>query len=101
VAKRARFKGNYKGIAQILVSKQMQREMEQRARGVETRCVSNAPRDTGAYASSFRVETGIRPGKKPRAESKVINDDEAAVYVEYGTSRTPRHRVMGKAAGSA
>lgn len=101
MAPRARFKGNYKGLGQILTSKQMQNEMEARARRVQSRCVATSPRDTGNYSSSFRVETGVRPGAKPRAESKVINDDEAAAYVEWGTSRTPRHRVMGRAAGSA
>ena len=100
MAARARFKANYKGIGQILTSRQMQREMETRARRVENNCVVGAPEATGSYASSFRVETGIRPGKKPRAESKVINDDEAAPYVEWGTSRTPRYRVMGRAAGA-
>jgi hypothetical protein len=100
MARKVRFKGNYKGVGQILTAKQMQREMEQRARVVERRCETTSPHDTGNYASSFRVETGIRPGPKPRAQSKVINDDEAAVYVEYGTSRTPRYRVMGRAAGA-
>ncbi len=99
--RRARFKGDYKGIGEMLVSKQMQREMEHRALRVEARCVATSPEDTGNYKSSFRVETGIRPGPKPRAESKVINDDEASTLVEWGTAKTPRFRVMGKAAGSA
>ena len=99
MAKRARFRGNYKGVGQILTSPQMQREMEARAKRVEAECVSTSPRDSGRYASSFRVETGIRQGTKPRAESKVINGDPAAPYIEYGTSRTPRYRVMGRAAG--
>lgn len=100
MAQRARFKGNYKGLGQILRSRQMQAEMELRAKRVEVRCVSSSPRDTGDYSSSFRVETGVRAGGKPRAESKVINDDAAAPYVEWGTSRTPRYRVMGRAAGA-
>lgn len=100
MASRARFRGSYKGIGQILTSKQMQDEMESRANRLEGVCQASAPHDTGAYSQSFRVETGIRTGSKPRAESKVINDDEAAVYVEYGTSRTPRYRVMGRAAGT-
>lgn len=100
MAPRARFRGNYKGVGEMLTSKQMQKEMEDRARRLEGACVADAPRDTGNYATSFRIETGIRPGPKPRAESKVINDDEAAVYVEFGTSHTPRYRVMGRAAGT-
>ena len=100
MASRARFRGNYKGIGQILTSKQMQDEMESRANRLEGVCQASAPRDTGAYVQSFRVETGIRKDGKPRAVSKLINDDDAAVYVEYGTSRTPRYRVMGRAAGA-
>jgi hypothetical protein len=100
VAPRARFKGDYKGVGKILVSKKMQDAMETRARRVESACVAGSPHDTGEYSASFRVETGIRPGSKPRAESKVINSDPAAPYVEWGTSRTPRYRVMGKAAGA-
>lgn len=100
MASKARFRGNYKGIGEILRSAQMQTEMAQRAEKVKAKAETLAPRHTGQYAASFRVETGIRAGDKPRAESKVINDDAAAVYVEYGTSRTPRHRVMGRAAGA-
>jgi hypothetical protein len=99
VAPRARFRGDYKGIGQILTSEKMQNQMESRAERLESACRTSAPRNTGSYASSFRVETGIRPGAKPRAESKVINDDFAATLVEWGTRRTPRFRVMGRAAG--
>ena len=100
MASRARFRGNYKGIGQILTSKQMQDEMESRANRLKGACQASSPRDTGAYSRSFRVETGVREGGKPRAVSRLINDDESAVYVEYGTSRTPRYRVMGRAAGA-
>lgn len=100
MARKARFRGNYKGVGQILVSKKMQAAMETRAKRVEAACVAGSPHDTGEYSASFRVETGVRPGSKPRAESKVINDDPAAPYVEWGTSRTPRFRVMGRAAGA-
>ncbi|TDD54587.1 HK97 gp10 family phage protein [Nonomuraea terrae] len=100
MAVRARFRGNYKGVGRLLASKQMQDEMESRAKRLQSACEADAPRDTGAYSQSFRVETGVRQGRTPRAESKVINDDPAAPYVEWGTSRTPRHRVMGRAAGA-
>jgi hypothetical protein len=100
MAAKTRFNPNYKGIGRILTSRQMQQEMESRAGRIAAACRAAAPRDTGSYASSFRVETGVRKGGKPRAESKVINGDPAAPYVEWGTSRTPRYRVMGRAAGA-
>jgi hypothetical protein len=100
VARKARFRGNYKGVGQMLRSRQMQEEMRQRAEDVKNKAVALAPRDTGSYVSSFRVETGVRGGSKPRAQAKVINDDSAAPYVEWGTARTPRFRVLGRAAGT-
>ncbi|MFI6510134.1 HK97 gp10 family phage protein [Streptosporangium sp. NPDC050855] len=96
---RARFRSNYKGIGEMLRSAQMQREMETRAEQVKDKAKSLAPQDSGRYADSFRVETGAREGAKSRAVSKVINYAPNAPYVEWGTSRTPRYRVMGKAAG--
>ncbi len=98
---RVRFRANYKGIGLILKSPQMQREMTARAEKIKARAESLAPRDTGSYASSFKVETYIREGKTTRAVAKVINSSNHAAYVEWGTSRTPRYRVMGRAAGSA
>lgn len=100
MAQRTRFKGDYKGIGKLLRSAQMQREMENRADPIKQRCEADSPRDSGQYAESFRIETGVRGGKKPRAQSKIINSAPNAAYVEWGTSRTPRFRVMGKAAGS-
>lgn len=98
---RARFRANYKGIGQILVSPQMQREMKARAEKVKARAEALSPEDTSQYVRSFKVETFIRKGKTSRAVAKVINDSPHAAYVEWGTSRTPRFRVMGRAAGSA
>ena len=95
---RAKFRASYKGIGEILRSQQMQREMADRADRVKSTAEALAPRETGDYAASFRVETEIREGKTRRAVAKVINDSPHATYVEWGTSRTPRHRVMGRAA---
>jgi hypothetical protein len=101
VAPRARYRQNTKAFAKVLVSKQMQDAMKDRAEQVQQRAEGIAPRDTGDYGSSFRVEVGVREGPKPRAVAKVVNDNPAAPYVEWGTSRTPRYRVMGRAAGGA
>ncbi len=100
MAPRAKFRGDYKGIGKMLRSKQMQREMETRAERVKSKAEGLAPRDSGRYADSFKVETGVREGRKPRAVSKVVNDAPNAPYVEWGTSKTPRHRTMGRAAGA-
>lgn len=98
---RAEFRADYKGIGLILKSPQMMREMKARAERVQARAVSLSPHQTGNYVASFRVETSVRVGKTTRAIAKVINDSPHATFVEWGTSRTPRHRVLGRAAGSA
>lgn len=100
MAPRARFRGNYKGIGDMLRSPQMQREMATRAERVKDKALALAPRETGQYSTSFRVEVGVREGKKPRAQAKVINDASNASYVEWGTSKTPRFRPLGRAAGA-
>lgn len=97
---RAKFRASYKGIGEILRSPQMQREMKTRAERVQAKAEALAPVETGDYAGSFRVEVELRAGKTRRAVAKVINDSPHATYVEWGTSRTPRYRVMGRAAGS-
>lgn len=96
---KAKVRASYKGIGEILRSPQMKREMEARAKRVQAKAEALAPVDTGDYVKSFRVESEIRAGKTRRAVAKVINDSPHAAYVEWGTSRTPRHRVMGRAAG--
>lgn len=95
---RAKFNASYKGIGQILRSEQMKREMKARADQIRAKAEALAPVDSGNYVESFRVETEIRKGSTTRAIAKVINDSPHAAYVEWGTSRTPRHRVMGRAA---
>ncbi|WP_353889554.1 HK97 gp10 family phage protein [uncultured Thermomonospora sp.] len=100
-AARARYRPDIRGFGRVLASRQMQEEMRQRAERVARRARELAPVDTGEYARSFRVEVGVREGPRPRAVALVINDDVAAPYVEWGTSRTPRYRVMGRAAESA
>lgn len=95
---RAKFNASYKGIGQILRSEQMKREMKARADQIKAEAEALAPVDSGNYVESFRVETEIRKGATIRAIAKVINDSPHAAYVEWGTSRTPRHRVMGRAA---
>lgn len=51
---------------------------------------ANAPRESGAYASSFAVRLGAYAGW-------VVNSDPAAAYIEFGTRDTPRFRVLGRA----
>lgn len=97
----ARYKANYKGIGRMLSSRGMQREMYNRANKVKLVAEATAPKDTGKYAESFEVESGIREGKTRRAYGRVTNDDPKAIDLEYGTKDTPKFRTLGKALEAA
>lgn len=51
---------------------------------------ATAPVDTGAYRSRFRVE-------QSGGEVYVVNDDEAAAAIEFGTADTPAHLTLMRA----
>lgn len=46
----------------------------------------NAPSDTGEYRDSIQVTQKAHGGK-----GQVGSTDEAASFIEYGTSKTPEH----------
>lgn len=99
----ARYRASYTGIGEMLRSRMMQREMYNRANKVMAVAEAIAPvgdgPDAGEYKSSFEVESGVRQGE--RAYGRVTNTSEHALWVELGTSDTPRHRVLGKALEAA
>jgi hypothetical protein len=91
----------------VLQSQGMATVLRKIAEPVKTRAESIAPVESGEYKSSFFVETRVRtapPYKTQRVVATVGNRSQHAVQVEYGTGggrRTPRHRVLGRALGSA
>lgn len=101
------FKGSYKGIGEMLRSDFMVEVMRVQAERVKAVAEAIAPvgseadgdKHPGLYKSSFRVESGVREGKKPRAVGRVVNDAPYAFHVEFGSKDTPKHRTLGKALG--
>lgn len=96
------FHADYHGIGEMLCSPEMQAEMHRRAEKVKAAAEAAAPYDPASkdgthYKDSFTVESGVREGKTRRAYGRVVNDDPAAFYIEYGTSDTPRYRTLGRA----
>lgn len=57
----------------------------------KTYAESIAPVDTGDFRNSFRVESS--PG-----EARLINDDEGAAAIEFGSDDTPAHYTLAQAA---
>ncbi len=69
-----------------------------KANQVKQRAEATAPRDTGEYASKFRVHGGRLQQGSPVIY--VANDDDAAAHIEWGTKHTPAHNTMGNALDS-
>lgn len=100
------YEQSYAGVGEMLRADFMVAAMRAEAEKVKTVAESIAPFDPTStdgvhYKERFRVESGVREGKKPRAYGRVLNDDPAAFQIEYGTSDTPRHRTLGIAMHAA
>jgi HK97 gp10 family phage protein len=100
--RKPRFRPNRKGIGQMLRSPQMEAAMRARAQRIKEKAQADAPVDSGTYAASFEVDSTREGGVHgDRAEARVINTAPHAVAVEFGTSTTPAHRTLGRAAEGA
>lgn len=99
---RPKFRSNYGGIGKMLRSKEMKAAMLARAERIKADAEVLAPRRTGDYARSFKVKAGQSRGAGDgrRAWAKVINTSDHATAVEWGASRTPRYRPLGRASGA-
>jgi hypothetical protein len=98
----ASFRASYSGIGELLRSPEIEAEMVRRAEKVKAQAEATAPVDSGEYKASFEVHSSRRGGsKKDRASAVVENNDDAAFFVEYGASHTPRYRTLGKALDAA
>jgi hypothetical protein len=102
-----RFSADYHGIGELLNSAEVEAEMVRRAELLMAAAVASAPfdakdRDLAHYKDSFHLEHGKHRGvHHDRAEAAVVNDSPHAVYVEYGTGDTPKHRTLGHAIDAA
>jgi hypothetical protein len=103
----ARFNAHYGGIGEMLRSDFIAAEMLRRAEKVKAQAEATAPYDPDDpdqthYRDAFRTEVDRRGGAHhDRAVARVVNDDKAAFFVEYGTRNNDRHRTLGKALDAA
>jgi hypothetical protein len=101
-----KFTGDFEGIGEMLCSPEMVAEMRRRAEAVKAVAVAAAPvyeqgPHPGRYKESITADAGVRQGKTRRAVGTVTADSPEAIIVEYGNSRTPRHRTLGRALDAA
>lgn len=98
------YKPDYAAFGEhVLRADWMLEEMVRRAENAKIEAEATAPFDPNShdgthYKDSFRVASDTHGGvQKDRAEARLVNDDSAAIYIEYGTRDTPRHRTLGRA----
>ncbi len=101
-----KFRGSYAGIGAMLRSKWMLIEMVKRAELVKAHAEMISPvgmegtaaDPAGGYKQSFHVVPIERGGSKhDRSAALVVNDDPAAMHVEYGSVAQPGDHTMLKA----
>lgn len=97
------FRLDYAGMGEFLRGADMLAMVAQHGEAVKARAEAIAPFDASDpgphYKDSFELEVAVRPGKHPRACATVKNTSDHAFYIEFGNSKTPRHRTLGKALG--
>lgn len=100
-ARKIRYVQDRAGTNRLMNSPEMLAMLMGRARAGRAFAESIAPRYTGTYARSFIVEGRTHAGpKNNRAEARLVNTSDDAVFVEYGGgaggTRTPAHRVLAR-----
>lgn len=87
---------DHEGIGEMLRAEFMQQEMERRANIGKDFAEATAPydeHDGDHYKDKFHV---VLHPEHDRARADLVNDDEAAFQIEFGTRHSPRHRTLGK-----
>lgn len=84
---------------EVLQAGFMRVQMQRRAEAIKVRAIGLSPTRTGRYKASFHVGSGIRRTGTPRAYGRVTNTAPYASAVEFGFGKTPKYRVLGRAAG--
>lgn len=94
-----RFELNKLGVSEVANGQDIRREMRRRADNAASWVRANAPRDSGDFADSLRVEDVARGGpKRDRAEVRLVADSDHAVYVEYGAYGRDGEHLLTRAA---
>jgi hypothetical protein len=95
VAPKIRYDKNLDGTNELMNSPEMLAVLRAAAEDGAQYAASIAPRETGEYASSFRVETSTKSGpKRDRGEARLVNDSDHARQVEFVNQGG--HRVLGR-----
>lgn len=91
----AEFRPNRAGIEAMLRSPTVVRALEARAEQIKRRAERISPVDTGHYKASWYRETHATGDGRPFV--RVGNRCSYGRYLEFGTSRMRKQRILGRA----
>lgn len=112
----ARYTHDYGAFDRVVLSASWMvanmRERAERVKDAAEAMAPDAPPIGEGYKYKFEASAGVRTSPTRRAYGRVTNTDEAARFIEFGTSEgmdrlgrhhgaTPRHRTLGKALDAA
>lgn len=89
------FKGDYKGIRELLASGMLAGDMLRRAEQGAAYARTIAPKRSTDYARSIGATLGV--DEDGRVIGVIYSDDAAAFSIETGTRTTPAHRTLRRA----
>lgn len=70
-------------------------ELAERVKDAETVAIATAPVESGRYKSSITSDAGY--DERAKIIGRLRADDWKAIWIEYGTSKTPAHATLRKA----
>lgn len=85
MASNVRYEANFAGLGKLMTSKEMEAMLRTRTQVGRQYAEVIAPRDTGDYASNFRVASTTRGAGRwsDRAAGYLYNDSDHALAVEF------------------
>lgn len=69
--------------------------LEERVKAAEAIAIATAPVESGKYKTSIASEVGY--DHRARVIGRLRADDWKAIWIEFGTSKTPAHATLRKA----
>lgn len=95
----SRYVPNHKDFARFMVSRQIQKPVNQVAELIKADAIADTPTDQGDLVAGYEVsEITVPINGDPHAAAEVRNRDRAAAPQEFGNVHLKGVRMLGKAA---
>lgn len=82
----ATYQADHVAFARFMKSHEIGQHLKDEAERLAVHLRENAPKQTGAYASNFKVATGLDILRRDRRAAWVYNDSDYATVLEVGSA---------------